>query len=103
MDPKEQAYQITLDQISEMEFFSWETIVCLIEIVCEKYRVPLTQHSLNEIKRAVLDEFYGENQPEWDSYELWQWWENLSTDWFDLNFKCHKSPQDFKKNNEEDI
>lgn len=103
MSIKEQAYQITLDQISEMNCFTWETIVSLVDIVCGTNQVPLTQEALDGIKQAVLDDFYGDTIPEWDSYQLWQWWENLSPDWFKLEIKCNKSPADFKKNNEEDI
>lgn len=95
---KQQAYHITLDQIDEMEYFSWETIVCLVDIVCGTYQVPLTAEALDGIKSAILDDFYGEFEPRWEPLEFYQWWVNLSPEWFELTpqFKCKVFPRDFR-------
>jgi hypothetical protein len=107
------AYAITKDQISDMRYFYWEWVVGLVGVVCGAYSVPLTQEALEGIKKAVLDEFCGEVEIEWDSYGMWQWWENMSPDWFQLipskpgwqgqaiapDIKCSKRPTDFKEDN----
>ena len=98
------AYAITKDQISDMKYFYWDGVVGLVGIVCQNYGVPLSQDTLDGIKQAIVDDFFGNVEPEWDSYGLWQWWEKLSPDWFQLttnDIKCNKKPSDFKEENNE--
>jgi hypothetical protein len=116
MSIKSRAYIIARDQLANLKYCYWDAVVGLIGTVCGNYDVPLTQENIDAIKEAIQDKFSPGVEFEWDSYGMWQWWENLSVEWFSLiptppsfgkeyapNIKCSKSPADFKESDAEPL
>ena len=113
MNPQShRAYKIAIDQIQDLKYLHYEELVGLIGVVCGAYNVPITKESLAGLKHAV-EEYFGDGcELEWEDYEVWQWWEHMSPEWFELvpsknlygtdtlcapTIKCNKKPSDFKK------
>ena len=106
-----QAYNIARDQVSNVKYLYWTQVVGLLGMVCGHHNMPLNQETIEGVKLAIIDELSDGVEIEWEEYGMWQWWDNLSADWFEMvptkslfggapgpaTIRCNKQPTDFKE------
>jgi len=107
MSLQTKAKKITLKELEGIKYMHADMVVGLLGAVVRYEGMSICQEVIDGMKDAIIDYFFDGCDPEWESYGIWQWFENMSPDWFTLKpndnpryapqIQCSKKPSDFKK------
>jgi len=101
MNNYDRAKKISSDLISDIKYMYADHVIGILGTLVSNYGLPLDQDTIDGMKDALIDYFFDGFDPDWNSYGMWQWFENLNPSWFEIKngtIDCNKSVKDFKKN-----
>lgn len=107
MSIQTKAKKIALKELGDIKYMHADMVVGLLGAVVRYEGMSICQEVIDGMKDALIDYFFDGLDPEWENYGTYQWFENMSPDWFSLKpsdnpkyasqIQCNKSPNDFKE------